>query len=61
MRPNPRQIECYIGIGLRGYTEDTILDATKFKERNRDSERVVQELGGMKWLYSRNYYTENEF
>ncbi|KAF2650760.1 FAD-binding domain-containing protein [Lophiostoma macrostomum CBS 122681] len=53
--------ETHASIGMRGYTEDTILNAAKFKEKNRDLERVVQELGGMKWLYSRNYYTENEF
>lgn len=50
-----------MGIGIRGYTEDTILDAEKFKEKNRDLERVVRELGGIKWLYSKSYYTEKEF
>jgi FAD/FMN-containing dehydrogenase len=61
MRPNPKYATMFIDVGVRGYTEDTIRDSAKFKEKNRDLEHVVHELGGMKLLYSMNYYTEDEF
>ena len=50
-----------MGIGIRGYTEGTIQNPSAFKEKNREIERIVHRLGGIKWLYSRNYYNENEF
>lgn len=61
MRPNPKQSKMFMGISIRGYTEDTIRDETKFKEKNRDLENVVHGLGGIKLLDSMNYYTEDEF
>ena len=32
-----------------------------FVRVNRELERKVRELGGMKWLYAQTYYTEDEF
>ena len=32
-----------------------------FIQANRDLERKLRELGGMKWLYAHTYYTEDEF
>jgi hypothetical protein len=29
--------------------------------KNRELERKLRELGGMKWLYAHTYYTEQEF
>jgi len=34
---------------------------SKFISWNRNFERKVQELGGLKWLYAHAYYTEEEF
>lgn len=61
MRPNPTETEWYMSIGLRGYTEGTICDPINFERENRDLEWVLHKLKGMKWLYSRNFYTEEEF
>ncbi|KAL1306951.1 hypothetical protein AAFC00_005589 [Neodothiora populina] len=36
-------------------------DYKKFVQVNRDLEREVRELGGMKWLYAQAFYTEDEF
>lgn len=36
-------------------------DYGKFVDVNRDLEREVRELGGMKWLYAQAFYTEDEF
>ncbi|MCJ1243714.1 hypothetical protein MMC30_000911 [Trapelia coarctata] len=33
----------------------------KFVQTNRDIEKKVRELSGMKWLYAHAYYTEEEF
>jgi delta24-sterol reductase len=33
----------------------------EFIALNRDIEHVVREMGGLKWLYAHNYYTEDEF
>lgn len=32
-----------------------------FVAKNRDLERKLRQLGGMKWLYAQTYYEENEF
>ena len=32
-----------------------------FFKMNRDLERIIQEVGGRKWLYAATYYTEDEF
>lgn len=37
------------------------IKADEFISINRDLERRVHELGGMKWLYAQIYYTEKEF
>jgi delta24-sterol reductase len=55
-----------INIGLWGIPSlATRLFSSKnfneFIDLNRDIERVVRELGGLKWLYAHNYYTEDEF
>jgi delta24-sterol reductase len=55
-----------INIGVWGIPN---LGATRYSSRNfhefialnRDIERVVREVGGLKWLYAHNYYTEDEF
>lgn len=61
MRPNPLRTNLFMGVGIRGYTEDTIVDPVKFKEKHRDIERIVRKLGGIKWLHSKNFYSEKEF
>ncbi|KAI9754508.1 MAG: hypothetical protein M4579_004678 [Chaenotheca gracillima] len=47
-----------LNIGLWG---DGPKDAHKFEILNRDLERKLTDLGGMKWLYAHTYYTEEEF
>jgi hypothetical protein len=47
-----------LNIGLWGWgpaRQDT------FIAKNRELERKLRELGGMKWLYAHTYYSENEF
>jgi len=55
-----------INVGVWGIPQlgKKIYNANNFHEFigiNRDIERVVRELGGLKWLYAHNYYTEDEF
>ncbi|CZR56798.1 related to 24-dehydrocholesterol reductase precursor [Phialocephala subalpina] len=45
-------------LGERVYNDKNI---DEFIKTNRGIERKVQELGGLKWLYAHNYYTEDEF
>ena len=47
-----------LNIGLWGFGPPQPDD---FVQANRDLERKLQELGGMKWLYAHTYYTEDEF
>lgn len=47
-----------LNIGLWGHGPAKYDD---FVTVNRDLERKLQELGGMKWLYAHTYYTEQEF
>lgn len=61
MRPNTKQTQLSMNITLRGYTESTISDPVSFKEKHREMEKLLHNLGGFKWLYSRNYYTEELF
>ncbi|KAF2000317.1 FAD-binding domain-containing protein [Amniculicola lignicola CBS 123094] len=61
MRPNPRSAELCMSITVRGWSDDSIKDAKKFRDQTREVEKKVYELGGIKWLYSRNYYSEEEF
>ncbi|KAF2177914.1 hypothetical protein K469DRAFT_350790 [Zopfia rhizophila CBS 207.26] len=51
----------FIGVGIRGHTDDSIMDPNPFKDENKAIERLVHELGGIKWLYSRSSYTKDEF
>ncbi|KAJ4290909.1 hypothetical protein N0V90_010105 [Kalmusia sp. IMI 367209] len=61
MRPNPKGTSLSMNISIRGYTRSTISNLASFKEKHRQMERLLYQLGGFKWLYSRNYYTEEEF
>ncbi|KAF2738249.1 FAD-binding domain-containing protein [Polyplosphaeria fusca] len=61
MRPNPRNTRLYMGIGIRGLTNETANSPTAFKRAHRELEHVVHDLGGLKWLFSKNFYTEEEF
>lgn len=47
-----------LNIGLWGWGPRNV-DA--FVSANRDLERKLRELGGMKWLYAHTYYDEEEF
>ena len=47
-----------LNIGLWGFGPSNPDD---FVQANRDLERKLRELGGMKWLYAHTYYTEDEF
>jgi delta24-sterol reductase len=54
----PDPLEPLLNIGLWGYGPSKYED---FVALNRDLERKLRELGGMKWLYAHTYYTEEEF
>jgi delta24-sterol reductase len=47
-----------LNIGLWGFGPKNHAD---FVAANRDLERKLRELGGMKWLYAHTYYDEDEF
>ncbi|KAI1141576.1 FAD-binding domain-containing protein [Hypoxylon sp. FL0543] len=47
-----------LNIGVWGWGPN---DRDAFVRANRDLERRVDELGGMKWLYAHTYYSEPEF
>jgi delta24-sterol reductase len=47
-----------LNIGLWGFGPQ---NHDEFVRKNRDLERKLLELGGMKWLYAHTYYTEDEF
>ena len=47
-----------LNIGLWGWGPK---DPDTFVAVNRDLERKLRELGGMKWFYSQAYYTKDEF
>ena len=47
-----------LNIGLWGFGPS---DPSEFTSLNRDLERKLKELGGMKWLYAQTYYSEAEF
>ncbi|KAK4560393.1 hypothetical protein LTR86_005589 [Recurvomyces mirabilis] len=48
----------YVNIGVWGPGSTTY---SRFVEQNRLLESKVRELGGVKWLYAQQYYTEDEF
>ena len=56
--PNSRGMETMLNIGLYGWGPSQPDESLK---ANRDLERKVRELGGMKWLYAHTYYGEEEF
>lgn len=59
MHPHLRETESnMLNIGLYGWSPS---QADEFVKANRDLERKVRELGGMKWLYAQTYYSEEEF
>lgn len=68
LRPSPQpsmhphsatnHLEPLLNIGLWGYGPSKYDD---FVAVNRELERKVRELGGMKWLYAHTYYAEDEF
>ena len=65
MHPQAKEVESdghapkpMLNIGLWGLGPPQPDD---FVQANRDLERKLRELGGMKWLYAQTYYTENEF
>jgi delta24-sterol reductase len=47
-----------LNIGLWGFGPQ---NHDAFVEANRNLERKLRELGGMKWLYAHTYYDEDEF
>lgn len=53
-----RALEPMLNIGLYGWGPS---QPDEFVKANRDLERKVRELGGMKWLYAQTYYSEQEF
>ncbi|KAK4543712.1 hypothetical protein LTR36_005357 [Oleoguttula mirabilis] len=48
----------FVNVGVWGPGST---DYARFVEQNRQLERKVRELGGIKWLYAQAYYTEAEF
>ncbi|RDL32114.1 FAD-binding protein [Venustampulla echinocandica] len=56
--PNGNELEPMLNIGLWGFGPE---NHDEFVHKNRDLERKLKELGGMKWLYAHTYYTEDEF
>lgn len=58
LAPDAKSPPPLLNIGLWGpgsHNED------EFVRQNRDLERQLKHLGGMKWLYAHTYYTEDEF
>jgi FAD/FMN-containing dehydrogenase len=48
----------YINVGVWGPYPSS---ETEFMQANREIEAKMRELGGLKWLYSRVFYTEEEW
>ena len=53
-----KSLKPMLNIGLWGYGPPKHSDFVKV---NRQLERKLRELGGMKWLYAQTYFSENEF
>ncbi|KAI9776335.1 MAG: hypothetical protein M1839_000415 [Geoglossum umbratile] len=51
-------LEPMLNVGLWGFGP---AQHDRFVAKNRELERKIRELGGMKWLYAHTYYKENEF
>jgi hypothetical protein len=58
MEADGRTLKPMLNIGLWGFGPR---NHDEFVRKNRDLERKLKELGGMKWLYAHTYYDENEF
>ena len=58
MEADGQSLTPMLNIGLWGFGPPQPDD---FVHANRDLERKLWELGGMKWLYAQTYYTEDEF
>ena len=56
--PKSQTLEPMLNIGIYGWGPSRVDD---FLKVNRDLERKVRELGGMKWLYAQTFYSEEEF
>ena len=56
--PKSQTLEPMLNIGIYGWGPSRVDDFVKV---NRDLERKVRELGGMKWLYAQTFYSEEEF
>ena len=54
----PNEPEMLLSFGVWGPGPG---DGKEFINFNREFERKIHSLGGQKWLYARNYYTEEEF
>ena len=55
---NTLSSEPMLNVGLYGWGPT---QPDEFESANRELERTVRELGGMKWLYAQTYYSEEEF
>ncbi|KAH0562183.1 hypothetical protein GP486_003117 [Trichoglossum hirsutum] len=53
-----RTLKPMLNVGLWG---NGPAQYDRFVAKNRELERKVRELGGMKWLYAHTYYNEDEF
>lgn len=58
MEADGHSLKPMLNVGLWGFGPPQPDD---FVQANRDLERKLRELGGMKWLYAQTYYTEDEF
>jgi Delta24-sterol reductase len=58
VEPDGKTLKPMLNIGLWGFGPK---NHDEFIKKNRDLERKLRELGGMKWLYAHTYYDENEF
>ena len=58
MEADGKTLKPMLNIGLWGFGPK---DHGEFIRKNRDLERKLRELGGMKWLYAHTYYDEDEF
>ncbi|KAK5704337.1 hypothetical protein LTR97_003355 [Elasticomyces elasticus] len=56
--PDGKTLKPMLNIGLWGLAPTT---HEGYVQANRDIERKLHELGGMKWLYAQTYYPEEEF
>ena len=58
MEADGQTLKPMLNIGLWGFGPS---QHDVFVAKNRELERKIRDLGGMKWLYARTYYEEDEF